>query len=150
MRAVWRYLVMAAFVFWLGGVTFYMAVVVPIGTEVLESGRRQGFITRRVTGAINLAAAAALALLLLDLLASPGRRRWRVGLWLVMAACQAALFWLHGVLDAHLDPSDLSVADQPAFWQRHRVYLWLHTAQWLAALGFLWLLTNGAERTPPP
>ena len=144
-KAVWRFAVLAAFVFWLGGFTFYISVVVPIGTEVLGTALDQGFITRHVARAINRAAAVSLALLLADLFATPGHRRSRLALWLVMAGCQAALFWLHPILDAHMDPETWSVRGRGDFYQLHRAYLWLHTVQWLAALGCLWTLTNDAS-----
>ena len=52
-----RLLVLAAFAFWQGGFTFYAAVVVPVGTEVLGSSMEQGSITRRVTVYLNMAGA---------------------------------------------------------------------------------------------
>src|SRR5207249_2958155 len=92
--------------FWLGGFTFYASIVVPIGTEVLRSPRRQGFITRKVTRDLNITAAVALAVLAVDAAVSgdPSRWRWwtRLALWLIMAGCQAALFRLHPHLDSFL------------------------------------------------
>ena len=44
--------------FWLGGFTFYAAVVVPIGREVL--GSAQSDVTRHVSFYLNLTAAIAL------------------------------------------------------------------------------------------
>src|SRR5262245_3867703 len=93
-RAAWRFVVLAAFVFWVGGFTFYTAIVVPIGTGQLTA-LGQGFITRDVTQRINIAASVALGLMLLDLAVTSGLWRTRLVLWLVMAACQAGLFWLH-------------------------------------------------------
>ena len=57
-----RYLLLMSLMFWQGGFTFYSAVVVPIGSDLLGSGRDQGFITRSVTNYLNLAGVAALAL----------------------------------------------------------------------------------------
>ncbi len=137
--AAWRFAVLAPFIFWVGGFTFYTAVVVPLGTEQL--GRDgQGFITREVTKRINLAAAVSLALLFADLFVTRGTVRTRAALWLLMAACQAALFWLHAYLDTHLDPETHHVRARPSFYQWHRLYLWLHTVQWAAALISLGLL----------
>src|SRR5215216_1596688 len=103
MRIVARYLAVAALMFWLGGFTFYAGVVVPAGTKVLQSGREQGFITREVTGWLNVAGAAGLGLLAAEQLAGrdPSRSRWwwRAALLAVMAACQVWLFVLHGELD---------------------------------------------------
>jgi hypothetical protein len=124
-------------VFWVGGFLFYTSIVVPIGTDQL--GRvGQGFITREVTRAINVSAAVALTLLLAEtwLTADPGvRRRWaRRGLWLGMALCQAALFYLHPMLDGYLDVETASIRQRPTFYQLHRVYLWTHTAQFALAV----------------
>lgn len=143
MRALLRYVVLATVIFWLGGFTFYTSIVVPIGTTQL--GRDgQGFITREVTRSINAAAVVALAALLVDLSLtadpSPARRWWRRGLWLWMAACQVALYWLHARLDTYLDPATHGVTARPTFYQLHRLYLWLHTVQWLAMLAELMLM----------
>ncbi|MGL4553745.1 MAG: hypothetical protein ACRC33_21490, partial [Gemmataceae bacterium] len=87
MTVLWRYAVLAAVVFWLGGFTFYISVVVPAGTAQLGAVG-QGFITREVTKAINVAAAAALALWLVESWRTPdpsrARRRARLGLVLAM------------------------------------------------------------------
>src|SRR4051794_10975932 len=143
MRILRRYLVLGAVLFWLGGFTFYAAVVVPVGTSVLnDSSLRQGFITREVTRHLNTSAAAGLAVLAWDVLAardpSARRRRARAALWVLMALCQGALFWLHAYLDARLQRSGLIVLEPEAFRLAHRTYLWTHTAQWAAALAFLW------------
>jgi hypothetical protein len=139
-----RYLVLIALMFWQGGFTFYAAVVVPTGTEVLRSTLRQGFITREVTRYINMAAAAGLALLAWDVLAAhdPCRlRRWaRAGLWLFMAGCQTLLFVLHPYLAGMMQTKGLIVHDQETFRPIHRVYLWTHTIQWFAGLLFIALM----------
>jgi hypothetical protein len=72
--------------------------------------------------------------------ASTGRRRGRVGLWLVMVLCQGLLFWLHSFLDARLQRQGPIVLDHEAFRFAHRTYLWIHTVQWMAALVFLLLM----------
>src|SRR3954471_15293662 len=99
-----RALLVFALMFWQGGFTFYSAVVVPIGTDVLGSAAEQGWITRRVTVWLNVAGAVALPVWAWDLAASPvpTRRRQAVRwlLWGVMAAALGLLFWLHPQLDA--------------------------------------------------
>jgi hypothetical protein len=138
-----RLVVVAALMYWLGGFTFYAAVVVPAGTEALRSPRRQGFITRKVTRNLNVTAAVALAVLALEVAVAgdPSRLRWwsRLGLWLVMAGCQVALFVLHPHLDSFLREQGGIVLDQEAFRPWHRLYLWLHTVQWGAGVLFLCL-----------
>src|SRR5262249_56877927 len=106
MLTVRRSLVLAALALWLGGFTFYSAVVVPIGTDRLGI-TSQGFITQRVTEWLNLIGAVALLPLGWDALAgaAPGRGRWlRPGLWLILAATLAALWVLHPYLSELLDP----------------------------------------------
>ena len=70
-----RFLVLVALMFWLGGFTFYAAVVVPVGQEDLGSHLEQGFITRQVTKYLNLSGAIALLLLAWDVVASHDRSR---------------------------------------------------------------------------
>jgi hypothetical protein len=136
-----RYLVLIALMFWQGGFTFYVSVVVPVGTAVLGSALRQGFITRQVTGWLNITAAVALAVLACDLLLcrEPSRvRAWsRAALWLFMTACQALLFRLHAVLGGMMEEKGRIVTDPEAFYPIHRAYLWAHTAQWAAGLVFV-------------
>jgi hypothetical protein len=141
-----RYLVVIALMFWQGGFTFYAAVVVPIGTEVLGSTLRQGFITREVTRYINISAVAALALLAWDMLAGrdPSRlRRWaRAGVWVFMVLCQALLFALHPYLAGMMQVKGRIIHDPETFHDIHRVYLWTHTIQWGAGLVFLALMLS--------
>jgi hypothetical protein len=144
LRLARRCCVLIALMFWLGGFTFYASIVVPIGTRILGSPLRQGFITREVTGDLNVAAALGLLVLAWDVLALRGRwhlRRWSLGgLWLVMAACQALLFALHAHLDGMLRAKGLIVTDPDLFHSAHRAYLWIHTVQWGAGLAFLPLM----------
>src|SRR5947209_17239059 len=87
MVVVRRLLLLWLLMFWLGGFTFYAGVVVPIGTEVLESSLAQGWITRRVTTWLNVAAAVTLAAWAWDLAAgpAPAPRQWlRWLLWVGM------------------------------------------------------------------
>ncbi len=143
MRTLRRYLTLIALMFWLGGFTFYASVVVPVGTAVLKSDLRQGFITRRVTFYLNLVAATALAVLLAEVLltADPSRRRWvRLGLWGVMAVCQVGLFVGHSYLDDRLQPKGMLILDPETFRPVHRLYLWTHTVQWGAGLLFIGLM----------
>jgi hypothetical protein len=122
---------------------------------VLRSAQHQGFITRRVTEWLNVTAAAALAVLALELLlcqeVSRRAARARRLLWLFMAACQALLFRLHAVLDGMMIEQGRIVTDPEAFYPVHRAYLWAHTAQWAAGLAFvaLTLLAWRAEDRRP-
>jgi hypothetical protein len=135
-----RYLAVAALLFWMGGFTFYASVVVPVG-QAVTSHLRQGFITRRVTVYLNLSGAVALVLLAVELFPardpSRTRRRLRVGLWLVMGLTLVALVGLHRRLDALLVDRGMIVLDPEAFRPGHRLYLWVSTLQWAAALAYL-------------
>ncbi len=133
-----RYLALAALFFWQGGFTFYAAVVVPVGQEVLGSHLEQGLITRRVTFFLNVSGVAGCAVLAWDLFGTADLSRWRrwtrIGLWGVMVGTLGVLFVLHARLDSLLDPEEHAVLDHRTFRHGHRIYLWLSTAQWAAAL----------------
>lgn len=138
-----RLALIALLMFWLGGFTFYTAIVVPLGTEVLGSSVEQGFITREVTRSLNgwgVIAAAAWGLELWKLRTIERSCRLRWTLWLFVAACLAGLFVVHPVLDGMMDHANRAVHAVRRFRRFHRVYLWLSTVQWFAAV---WLL----ERT---
>lgn len=135
-----RTLVIIALMFWQGGFTFYSSVAVPIGTSVLGSSRRQGFITQQVTHYLNLSACVALVPLYWDLIGSKGNswiHRKRRYAWLVMAVLQIALIGLHAYLDQLMDSSTMSLVEVRPFVIGHRWYLWISTFQWLAGLVFL-------------
>jgi hypothetical protein len=125
--------------FWQGGFTFYAAVVVPVGQDVLGSHLAQGFITRQVTYFLNWAGAVCLLPLAWDIIAlrdpSSGRS-WRWFLWITMAAILGALFALHSRLDGMLDPLTRTIHNRDLFRPEHRAYLWLSTVQWLCSLIF--------------
>jgi hypothetical protein len=142
-----RFLALAALCFWQGGFTFYSSVVVPLGQQ-LNGPTPQGFLTREVTNYLNLAGFAALPLLAWELAAArdprPARRALRWGLGVVLVATLAALYLLHRHLDAMMDLETLRV-DRRSFRPSHRLYLWVSTAQWACAVGYL-LLTLRAWR----
>jgi len=136
-----RYLVLAGLLFWLGGFTFYAAVVVPIGQEVLGSHFEQGLITRHVAQYLNLSAALVLVVLAWDGAAahdpSSGRRLARWLSWAGMLVLLGVLVWLHPRIDALVDVDGHRILDRQAFRVGHRWYLWLSTIQW--ALGLIYL-----------
>jgi hypothetical protein len=136
-----RLLVVAALMFWQGGFTFYAAVVVPVGQEVLGSHLNQGLITRRVTNYLNLAGAVCLLPLAWDAAAAPdrsARRRWLRWLTVLgLALGLALLAWLHSRLDDLLDPDHPLILDYRTFRREHRWYLWISTVQWALAVLYL-------------
>jgi hypothetical protein len=140
-----RFLYVAAVALWLGGFTFYAAFVIPAGTKVLGGHLRQGFITQRVTGRLNLIAPIALGILLWNAVAMwPAQRRfgrWCLAAsWAVMAIIQVGLLVMHPMLDRLLEPRDRSIADGPQFDLLHRTYLISSTVQWSAGILFVWCM----------
>src|SRR5262245_54482178 len=140
-----RFLVVAALMFWQGGFTFYSAVVVPVGTEVLGSRTRQGVVTRAVTPYLTLAGAASLVPLAWDAAVSAPRRRPRLLAWAGLLLTLAALFALWPRLDALMHAVGDGVTDPDAFRHLHKAYLWIAIVQWAAGLAYL-LLTLQAWR----
>ncbi len=131
-----RCLVLAALMFWVGGFTFYAAVVVPVGRQAI--GTRQSEVTRPVTGYLNLAGAVSLVPFAWDAArcGDPCRRRrlLRWGTWAGMALTLATLLWLHPVLSGQMRAGGSAAG--PSFHNLHRVYLWVSTVQWACGLVF--------------
>jgi hypothetical protein len=144
-NAMWRYLLILALAFWLGGLTFYALVVVPIGADILGS-TGQGFITQRVTNELNLMGAGVLAMLLANMVKQRGRLL--TATWLVLAATQVALVAMHRWLDAMLDASTQEIADGERFYKRHGIYLDVTAVQWAALLVHLWCVQSTSKTSP--
>jgi len=141
MVLAWRFVVVFAFALWQGGFLFYTTFVVPVGTEELGA-TDQGFITRRVTLALNVVGAVTLLLMACDHFACRARARWAI--WAILALLQGGLFYLHSKMDALLDPASHDVAT--GFYGMHRVYLWASTLLWLFALAWLALALRAWNR----
>jgi hypothetical protein len=142
-----RFAVLAVLMFWQGGFTFYAAIVVPVGTEVLGSKVEQGRITRQVARSINLSGAVALAVFAVDIALTGRGLRWGRWLtWLAMALALGVLFVLHERLDAMFIPDELKIVDRPTFRLWHRTYLWVSTVQWGFAAVFAVLTLAGWRR----
>jgi hypothetical protein len=137
-----RYLVLLALMFWQGGFTFYAAVVVPIGQEVIGK-TTQPFITRQVAVWINISGAVALLLMAWDVIAAaheaPWAHRVRWLTWLGMAAALVVLVWLHPQIDRYMDVEVQEILDRKALRPWHRTYLWVSTVQWGFGLVYAWL-----------
>jgi hypothetical protein len=131
-----RSLVLAALMFWQGGFTFYAAVVVPTGQDILGHFG-QGQITRQVTWWLNVVGAIALVPLAWDLLAAQDRRRpWlRWASLVLMLATLVTLVALHQQLASLLDVKEATGSPiGRMFRPLHRIYLWVSTLQWAAAV----------------
>jgi hypothetical protein len=125
---------------WLGGLTFYAAVVVPIGSHVV--GRmNQGLVTQHVSNWLNVIGIVAIVFLG----ANAWRERSRLMLitWLVIALLQTFLLVLHPILDRQLASISASAATSgPQFYQWHRAYLIATTIMWLVSLCHLALIVD--------
>jgi hypothetical protein len=132
---------------WQGGFTFYAGVVVPIGTEVLGSGVRQGEITGRVTVWLNLIGVVCLALLAWDQAAggdpSARRRAARWWLWGVCVALLGVLFVSHPMVRSFMTDDGRRVAMPGPFRILHGVYLWTSTLHWILMLPLVLLTVAG-------
>ena len=143
MTTLRRFLALCALLFWQGGFTFYAAVVIPVAGRVLHDNLHlRARITDQATSVLNYAGVVAVALLLWEFAAAVDpshlRRRLRGGSWLVLVVTLAALLALHYRMD-QLDPPEGTgpPSDPETFFLAHSAYIWVSTAQWLAAL--LWL-----------
>ena len=142
-----RFTVISALAFWLGGFTFYGAVVIPAGVKVLHGHLRQGFITQEVTGWLNISAAVALMILLFNLFAGWSSQwqwaRWTLAAtWALMAVAQVVLFLLHPSLDHLLDAKAFEILDYDRFEYLHRIYLVSASVQWAAGVLHLWCVAS--------
>jgi hypothetical protein len=79
-----------------------------------------------------------------------GSQRWSkklaTSLVLFLAVSLLALQLLHGQVDLQLDQERRQVVDYDTFYDIHRVYLILSTAQWLAAIALTVVLVHGWTR----
>lgn len=147
-----RYAVILAFAFWMGGFTFYAAVVIPTAHDVLGSHREVGFITQRVTRWLNGAGVVALTIFAWNLCALwrgfPWKLRRTLALTLaLMIATQVALFIEHHILDGLIDAETQSIVLHGRFYGWHRVYLLTAALQWLASALHVWWLFIGIHPT---
>lgn len=142
MTPVRRFLVMLSWMLWVGGFTFYAAVVVPIGTDHLGSAREQGLITQRVTDYLNAIGGGCVVLTGWDVLSGRAYRRGRGLLLAVAAVTLALLVWQHPQLDAMIG-DDGRLADRKSFYGPHARYLIVSTVQWAAMLALIYLSLLG-------
>ena len=151
LTSVRRFLVVQAPMLWQGGFLFYAAVVVPAGTELLGSFE-QGRVTRQVTGTLNAVGAGTLIVLAWDQWANAESRRSRLArwaVWAVLAGGLAALAVLHIRIEGYVDfAADGRVTDYPAFYLWHRVYLYVSTVQWVAAIAYVVVMLRAWTARP--
>lgn len=149
--AIFYSILTAVFACWFGGFTFYAAVVVPIGTDILESARAQGEITQRVVNFLHMLGLVAVALMYAEHRwyrapcptqdAGPGTaRQLNLGIICTLFISCLALITIKHFLDGLIEPtqSSIRVTDRDRFYLIHQVYLLTSTAQWL--LHWFWLI----------
>ncbi len=137
----WHVILLLMWAVWWGGLTFYAAVVVPLGTEEFGS-MEQGFLTQRVSLWLNLACCVMIAGLICWTLAT---RRRSLGLLTGgLAVLTALLVYQHLRMTRMMDVELRGVT--PGFYAEHAVYLWLTTAQWILGACVPWLLSHDQAR----
>ena len=144
MRLLW----LVGFSFWMGGFVFYTSYVVPIlRREIGESG----IVTKHVAVIFNRVGVVVLTSWFLALWIERRQSAWRRMSLILLIANAGVLAGLFVVYDwLKTAPQFL---DDPVFYFRHRVYLWLHTVQFLLSVGSLavtlrrWRL---ADQSSPP
>jgi hypothetical protein len=131
-----RPLFLVALSIYIGGFTFYSAVVIPILHDRLESSFETGLVTQRVTDALNALGGVTLVLgwcaFGLTVVCRGRVSRWQWWALVTSSICLVVLVVLHRVLDQKLATASLA-----AFYPWHRAYLWTSTIQWIANLGLL-------------
>ncbi|MEL7500517.1 MAG: hypothetical protein AAFN77_23190 [Planctomycetota bacterium] len=152
-------LLLATFAVWFGGFTFYVSIVIPIGTDVLGSARAQGEITQQVADWLNLFLLITIALMVSEQwllwrnatqidpsqrpngwpIANTLNRRTNLTLVVLLATLLLVLAWLNLQLDGMIQPTQRSirVIDPSRFYRAHQYYLWISTLQWV--IGWIWL-----------
>ena len=144
-----RWLALVGMTFWLGGFTFYSAVVIPILHDEM-GGIDSGMITGQVSNYLNAFGVAAVlawgALLPFERSLGEGWARWfRSGLLVLTTAILAGLILLHPIMDHRL-----SLGEMDDFHPLHKIYLIASTFQWGINLAILavsvWIWRKPPER----
>lgn len=135
-RSSFRLLSVLSLAVWVGGFTFYSAVVIPVLHDVLGS-LETGYVTQRVTDFLNVAGVASVSVWCLAAWAERAAvpvaaRRVRLGLLAVTTLLLLLLIALHRVMDGRLETGSLR-----GFYPLHRVYLLASTAQWFPNVGLI-------------
>lgn len=131
-----RVLSLLGLALWVGGFTFYSAVVIPALHDAIGSVEG-GFVTQNVTNSLNTIGVTVLTICSLATALQPpsarGRARTlRMVLLVISAVLLGLLIVWHRRMDQHLDSTGLR-----GFYSLHRLYLIASTAQWLANIALL-------------
>lgn len=131
-----RFLCLLSLSIWVGGFTFYSAVVIPLLHQTLST-QEVGSVTQRVTDYINAAGCLTVALWWLSAWAERSvgpapAGRLRIGFLAATTVLLLGLAGLHRIMDARLASGSLQ-----GFYPLHRIYLIASTVQWAANLGLM-------------
>ena len=132
---LWQFAVTVSLAVWWGGLTFYAAIVVPLGIEQF-GGVEQGLLTQRVTVRLNVVGTVVGICLLADALWRQPKN-CRAVLASVLLSLQVWLWCLHARLSRGMEAISSSLHSDESFYHEHRVYLWVTSAQWLIGLACL-------------
>ncbi len=124
---------------WMGGFTFYSAVVIPVLHESLGS-LETGYVTQRVTDYLNYIGVVVVLIwwVATGVERGEGPARVRAVRLLLLAASTlilVGLIALHRVMDGRLETGSLR-----GFYPLHRVYPIASTVQWFVNLGLMTVL----------
>ena len=142
-RRLWSTFVVLLFAVWWGGLTFYAAIVVPIGGEQIGE-TEQGFVTQQVTRWHNALLTAMTVCLLIE---ACRQKRWP--LWAVvcgLGVINAALLYQHLQLTTLMDMRGRSVSND--FYAQHAIYLWLTTVEWVIGLAIPFQFGDTSDGSP--
>ena len=147
---LWRFAVALSLALWWGGLTFYAAIVVPLGIEQF-GGVEQGLLTQRVTVRLNVVGTVVGICLLADALWRQPKN-CRTVLASVLLSLQVWLWCLHARLSRGMEAVSSSLHSDESFYHEHRIYLWVTSAQWLIGLACLgiWCVHPPANSSADP
>ena len=125
----WRLILHLAWALWWGGIFFYAAIAVPIGTGSIGS-IEQGFITQKVSLVHNSLASAFVFCLAVETVRT---RNALLGLLTALLTVNVVfLIRWHSHLTSLMDFQGHGVSQ--GFYGQHAIYLWLITLEWVQGI----------------
>ena len=137
---VWFVVIGILYSIWFGGFTFYAAIVVPTGTELIGTSK-QGIVTQAVSNWLNgIGGITLVGLGWLSFGMFPNS--WLQRLWGLLLLTWLGLLGIHPVLDSLIETDNYDIMDPLRFYFWHRLYLWIHTLQWVVSIAFFGVLVS--------
>lgn len=134
-----KFITIIVFALWWGGFTFYAAWVIPTAHNVLGDKVVTGMITQQVSHILN----GLNALFILSTLPPIFKKKililikYEVIILSIGTICLIGLLILHPFLDSFIKTDMQSLTDKTIFYNYHRAYLIISTANWIC--GLVWL-----------